>query len=279
VNAHGVVVGTSADAVFFADLLQIYQEAVLWTDGEPVPLEALVSGGEVNAALWNGVAINDAGAILAFGYDPTRPTFSSVSRGYLLEDGVLTDIGSLSGAYSGTTIAWAINDLGHVAGSSDDAAGRMRAFFWQDGVMTDLHATSGVAGVTSRAFDLNNHGQVCGTADLTDDGNQLETAVLWDDGALVVIGSLGGIESLAFGINDHGVVVGRSMPGGAFLWREGHLVALTPLVSPSGWILESAFDITNDGIIVGEGIHQGQLRPFLLVPELDAGYRLLPAGG
>jgi probable HAF family extracellular repeat protein len=53
----------------------------------------------------------------------------------------------------------------------------------------------------------------------------------------------------------------------AFLWQNGRMIGLNNLIpTNSGWELEDAYNINNKGQIVGQGIHNGKYRSFLLTP-------------
>jgi probable HAF family extracellular repeat protein len=132
----------------------------------------------------------------------------------------LIDLGTLGGESSYAT---AINDRGHVVGSSQTAAGDWHGFLWRGGRMTDLGAL--------RPTGINNRDEVIGTTDTA------TTGYLWRRGRLTDLGTLGGLSSFPAAINDRGDVVGsssdetgRDVP---FLWRRGTMRAL-PLTSVSG---------------------------------------------
>lgn len=157
----------------------------------------------------------------------------------------------------------------------------------------------------ARAYGINNLGQVVGGSDT---GNPVRFpkayappvpgihAVLWDNGNVTDLGALHpGEGSEAYGINDRGQIVGRSGgnavlwanaaktdlgPGSAFdinnngvvigdtfLWRPAGRVTLASLLPPaSGWTNLVGADINDQGYIVGVGVHNGQNRAFLLIP-------------
>ncbi|HEV2126074.1 MAG TPA: hypothetical protein VGW38_25235, partial [Chloroflexota bacterium] len=82
----------------------------------------------------------------------------------------------------------------------------------------------------------------------------------------------------AVAINSHGQIVGWYVASDqerrACLWRDGPAspeIDLNDLLpEESGWVLTEARDINNRGQIVGKGIHDGQIRAFLLtLPALD----------
>jgi probable HAF family extracellular repeat protein len=85
-------------------------------------------------------------------------------------------------------------------------------------------------------------------------------AVLWQDGDITDLGTLGGLQNAAVGINDLGQVVGFSGPD-AFLWQAGVLTDLNALLNENEaddcpftyfCVLSSrGLDINNAGSIVG----------------------------
>ena len=101
-------------------------------------------------------------------------------------------------------------------------------------------------------------------------------AFLYDreSGTTSDIGTLPGYEnSVALGMNNSGQVVGfASLPAPvrkAFLYdhRTGVISDLTQLIpASSGWQLIDAFDINDDGQIVGRGLNGGAMHAFLLTP-------------
>ena len=79
-------------------------------------------------------------------------------------------------------------------------------------------------------------------------------------------------------------MVGDALPAGsgdehAFLYNNGTMTDLNSLI-PSGWILEVANAINDNGQIVGQGINsQGQSDAFLLTPVPEPGTLALLAIG
>jgi probable HAF family extracellular repeat protein len=176
-----------------------------------------------------------------------------------------------------------MNELDVVVGSSEAVNFFDHAFVWQGGVMTDLHALSGVPGRNSHARAINELGVIVGSADFVADFIDFETACVWVGGVVTNFGSLGGSESFAHAINDHGTIVGTSITADFFVHaiiiRDGVLTDLNDLIPPgTGWTLANAYDIGNDGVIVGEGFSPAGLQAFRLEPNTDGTFQVYGQG-
>jgi probable HAF family extracellular repeat protein len=103
---------------------------------------------------------NDLGQVVGFS-DVTRDT---TNHAFLWQDGLMTDLGTLSGDFS--SFAPAINNIGQVVGASCDQNGNCRAFLWQNGNMTDLNTLIPADSplYLLQALDINSFGQIVGCA-------------------------------------------------------------------------------------------------------------------
>jgi len=174
--------------------------------------------------------------------------------------------------------AWSLNDGGQAAGKADQNVGkvvRTHALFWDaGGRVTDLGVLPGYTDSIGRA--INNRGQVAGWVGVTrgTPGRRLTfhyQAFLWQNGKMRGLGSIPRIpDSKAAAINDKGQVVGNAYfktDEAALLWQGGKVYELNALVPPrSGWKLQNALGINSRGQIIGNGIHNGIRRGFLLTP-------------
>jgi hypothetical protein len=176
----------------------------------------------------------------------------------------------------------ASNATGYTVGNAylgDAGSMRVRAFIATGDQITIL--ASAPNGHTSMAHDVNDAGVVVGDAGVLGSGGLPESghAFLYgaSTGVMVDLGTLPGDEgSTAHAINNQGHVVGCShrLISGTFAKRAmlydqatARMWDLNDLIPPqSGWILQEAIDINNNGHIVGQGIRNGELHAFLLTP-------------
>jgi probable HAF family extracellular repeat protein len=138
------------------------------------------------------------------------------------------------------------------------------AFQWQHGALTDLGTLPG--GTNSFPFGINASGWVIGASEtgIIDPVLAIPefSAVLWRNGQITNLGTLGGNESLATDVNNRGQVVGFSanavpdpvsMFGFAtqtrpFVWENGVMRDLDTLGSPDG----AALLMNERGQIIGQ---------------------------
>jgi probable HAF family extracellular repeat protein len=283
VNDSGFAVGESTDVKEQGQLLIFTSRGVAWQGTQVVTLASLATSGDTDIQPYAGLGVNDHGQILGWG---KRKDVNGL-RGFVLQDGVMTDIGTLQGTLTSSAQPADINEQGAVVGSSEAPSFFTHAFVWQGGVMQDLHVASGVTGRNSHAHAINEHGTVVGDADPTADFLDYQSAAQWQDGVLTFLpdlGDVGGvIESFARDVNDHGTIVGTSVTPAfevhAVTWRDGQCVDLNTLIPPgTGWLLANAHAISNDGRIVGEGFTPQGLQAFVLVPDSAGGFEVYLAG-
>lgn len=174
--------------------------------------------------------------------------------------------------------ARAVNDTGQAAGKGEKTVGgavRSHALLWDKaGRAKDLGALPGYTDSVARA--INNRGQVAGWVSATGGtaGHKIAfhyQAFLWQGGRMRGLGSIPRIkDSKASALNDKGQVVGNAYyktDEAALLWQNGKVYELNTLVPPhSGWKLQNALGINAHGWIIGNGIHNGIRRAFLLTP-------------
>jgi probable HAF family extracellular repeat protein len=218
----------------------------------------------------------------AFAQSKATPQHTSKHHQYKV-----VDLGTFGGPGSSVNCCeHQITARGVVVGSADTAAANPnpgcfngplggtdcnvnQAFQWQDGTLTNLGALPG--GYNSYAQAVNARGTVVGSAengatDLVLGITEFE-AVLWRNGQITNLGTLGGNESVGFDINDRGQIVGAaanavpdpaSMFGFAtqtrpFVWKHGVMMDLDTLGGTDG----VAFMENKSGQIMGQFYVQG----------------------
>jgi len=263
------------------------RHAFLWQNGQAQDLGTLPSAASSEAWALNNSAqvvgqsggrafLWDKGTMSDLGMLP--PDFNSTARGinstgqvagtsyidgqydraFLWENGTMSDLGGLGGT---STRANAINDLGHVVGTSalSPSSQVRHAFLWEEGVMRDL----GSLGDWAEAWDINNNGQAVGHS--WGGTTQTQVAFIWENGVMRSLGT-----GWAYGISDAGDAVGVTWPGGAsraVMWRAGQTIDLTSLLpANSGWTLYGARAINKVGQIIGAGSYNGRDAAFLMTP-------------
>ncbi len=256
INAAGHVVGN----LYYHDVSWIENPGftVIWRDGE---CWRLFQENRVSWAACIDAADNVVGFMHVEGGD---------KHAFLWNDGHAVDLGTLMG---GDSAATAINSNGLIVGYS--AFGRRpllgkfqrcHGFMWKNGVMCDLGTLGGHACEADGINDLN---QIVGTSTTADDEDH---AFELSDGIMYDLESPGPTLCQALKINNNGIVVGHwlagsQLSGRAMVWIDNCVYDLNNLIPKgSGWVLEDARDINDNGVIVGLGKHYGISRGFLLTP-------------
>ena len=250
VNAAGVVVGyeLNNDSGAFRALVN---------NGSGATYVPTLPGGANNFA----TAINNSGTVV--GYSETTSAGGNVIA-FSYSGGTPTALGTLPGG--STSQANAINSSGHIVGESDSSASsNLQPFLWIGGVWNSLGGVP--PGYQSgNATAISNADQVAGTLD---DGSGGSMAFLWSaSGGMTLVGALAsGGDSQAYGVNSAGTVVGTS-DNVAFLYSDSVMYDLNTLLDPSstGWQLNQATAINDQGQIAGTGVYGGVQQAFLLTP-------------
>jgi probable HAF family extracellular repeat protein len=224
----------------------------------------------------NGVIVGDAG------------TSTGEDVAYRWQKGAMTGLGTLAGG--DFSVAFEQNGHGAIVGDSDFGAldpltgvPEVHGVIWSGGRITDLGT---LGGTQSWVGSINSRGQVAGSAanTVTDPfvgafcpipfcpTTQLH-AVIWQDGRMQDLGTLGGPDSYGGPIDDSGQVAGASFTSPTpnattgiptlepFIWQNGHMQPLGSLGGTIGF----ANWMNNVGEVVGSSNLAGDQtsHPFL----------------
>ncbi len=240
-------------AVSSFTLGSIVSHGLLWQNGSSISLGDFAPHG-----------LNAGGTVVGHvtTYDSAAGWFDRPAR---WQAGALTTLPTLGGEYG---YAAAVNEAGHIVGwTYTHGNASVRATLWQNSAAVDLGTLGGTG---SMAYDISETGFAAGVAD-TVAGEPHACRFTIDAAGNVLartdLGVLGGGASYGYSANNAGDVVGSSH-GHAFLWTSGAIADLNDLLpANSGWVLENAWAINDSGQIVGSGVHDGQVRAFLLSPD------------
>jgi len=205
INAAGVVVG------------HFENNPVRWINGQ----RSLIGG--VAMGFGSAYDINDKDEVVG------QVQSNGLPRAFIQQAGVAYFLDGLNGdTYS---YAYAINELSQVSGSARAGSGTTHAVIWNNGVPTDLGTLPGDA--SSYGLDINDAGDVVGHS-MSASYPAIRTPVIWQDGVISSLGSLGGTGGIAKSINNHGQVVGYAYTATGvqhpFLWQNGVMTDLAPLL-------------------------------------------------
>jgi probable HAF family extracellular repeat protein len=195
----------------------------------------------------------------------------------------LIDLGTLGGPHSYGSVNGEgfqlLNNSGVVASYADLAlpdpnasffctvadCAQTHAFQWKDGLMTDLGALP--VNNNSAGGSINSHGWVTGQSQssVLDPivGIPEYRAVLWKDGQIIDLGTLGGTESLGIYVNDAGQVIGFAttstapdplgffgFPTHTFIWQNGQKLDIGTL-GGSDALPGASCSNSPEGLVVG----------------------------
>jgi hypothetical protein len=258
-NDSGIVAGTCATTLFGSSRLP-----VIWQNG-------IVS----QLTLPAGETLGDANDINASGVAVGSVNGGSLQRGVIYSGGSATVISQTTSGGSFFVTAFGVNDSGRVVGQGIDPNNAARnvgiVYDIGSGSAIEVGALSGFNGAL--AFAVSNTGYVVGSS-MLNQGSGLP--FIWSSGAGIVPIPLatGTSQGSARAVNSAGWVVGNdssafSIP---FLYNGSATYRLADLIpSGTGWDLSmntssSALGISDNNVIVGTGVYNGQTHAYAMVP-------------
>jgi uncharacterized membrane protein len=252
---------------------------VIWQNGavSQLPLPGGETLGDANDVNSSGVVVGsvDSGSF-------QQAVFYSGDSGTVITQTTST------GCFFNT--AFGVNDSGRIIGTGIDPNNAARnvgmVFDIGQSSATEVGALNGANGAL--AFGISNAGHVVGSS-MMNQGSGLP--FIWTEGGGIVEIPLpsGTSQGSARGVNSNGWAVGTASSAFAipFLYTGSATFRLADLIpSGTGWDLatntsSSALGISDNGIIVGTGVLNGNVRAYAMVPVAGAsvGGRILTAGG
>lgn len=275
INNHGVVMGSAQDLanrylhkVFLHDQGQL--TFVEGSDGALVKDfndagDVLVGVPLTPAIFWHDGRYQEApkmSLVYRFnnqGVMAGNASFNSETHAALWDNGTITDLGTLGGAYASATD---VSDNGFVVGESTlnpNNWDKHHAFLWANGEMKDL-GTFG--GDTSYAYVVNNLGHVLGSAE---DDNNVFTPFFYDGVKKRRLPIIGSATLSPRDMNNLDEIAGSSSVG-AFISTQGRSYLLMNLLDASreGWDrLDDIVSINDAGDVTGTGYFHGNRKAFV----------------
>ena len=162
-----------------------------------IPLYRITDLGTLGGNLSVAYHINDKAQVVG-----EARLANGIQHAYVWQNGVMTDLGTLSNFTSQSLAQW-INNSGQIVGSSLQSSTTSHAFVWQNSVMTDLGALQSFP--NSSATSISDAGLIAGNALA---GSFLNGhAVTWQNGSITDQGALGYI----LFVNDSGQMTGNAL--------------------------------------------------------------------
>jgi probable HAF family extracellular repeat protein len=260
-NDSGQVIGMADTDV--ADPFSVFgtgkqDHTFIWENGQMRDIGTLGGPDAVPSAICENSRRNLVVGVSYTSFIPNPNTGVPDKAPFLWNDGVMKNLGGLGGTDG---FAQCANNSGQVIGQSNLAGDQeQHAFLWEKGFIRDLGTLGGTYSLPSW---LTGSGVVLGGASTTND--EFFHAALWKHGRVTDLGALPDYDcSFALDRNSQRQVVGQAFDCAtqlqhATLWEDGgptvDLNALIPY--DAGLILVGAFNINDQGVILGAGVPPG----------------------
>ncbi len=251
INDNGTVVG-------FMNVAGGVSHAFKYSQGQMTDLHSQVAGADFpNSIAWG---VNDQGQICG----QTYSTATGLNQAFFMDNNnSVTHLDSFGGLF---IAAYGINDSGLVVGQSD-TTDLLQAFKWQPGDAAPTDLASYFTIPNQVATSVNAQGDIAGY-----------TWLYYNQWAFVIQNGVfkdlsdGYQNSYVWALNSKDQLVGAwdgqatGYHDRALYWQGSqHYDLNTLLPSGSGWVLNDAVSINENGLIVGNGTYQGQPRAFATV--------------
>jgi probable HAF family extracellular repeat protein len=205
--------------------------AFLYSNGQMTDLGPL--GG--HTSLGNAINLSDQVAGWA-------DTSSGVVNATLWTGGKSLDVGALAPLAGSSSVAYGVNDSGQVVGAWGTNASS-RPFLYSNGTVTALPEPSDFTTSGCEARGIDNNGQIAG---ICADANGNGHLVLWSNGTVTDLGSVGSIDGVedieSMSMSSNGQIAGWAATGTAFVYSNGRIT------SPSNFWPNA---INASGVMVG----------------------------
>lgn len=261
-NDAGIVVGTGATTSFGSGRLPI-----VWQNGvvSQLPLPAGETLGDANDVNASGVAVGSINS-------------GTLQRAAIYSGATATVITQTTSGGSFFTTAFGINDSGRIAGIGIDPSNAARnvgmVYDIGSGSAIEIGALPGLNGAI--AFGISNGGHVVGSSMLNQGSG---SPFIWtQSGGMTAIPlPIGTTQGSARAVNSSGWAVGTASSAFAipFLYDGSNTYRIADLIpAGTGWDLStntssSALGISDNGIIVGTGVINGQTHAYAMIPVTE----------
>lgn len=252
INDAGQVVGVS-------EINGFQESRAFWYDGATMRNLGTLQGGTGAGSYSAAYSINNSNQIVG------QTTDSGSRIAFLYQNGQMTFVGTPFAFDSADDI----NAAGKIVGSEYVGDGITKSYILNGSQVTYIET---LGGRSSFAHAVNSSDQVVGEAEYSVD-NIFKHAFIYSNGQLRDLNAFNAPQSFAYDINDAGQIVGNinlttfSDPR-AFIHDGTTMRNLNSLIPQnSGWVLQEARSINNNGQIVGKGLINNQTHAFLLSPN------------
>lgn len=258
-NDSGMVVGTGATTSFGSGRLPI-----MWQNGVVSQL-----------ALPAGETLGDANDVNASGMAVGSVNSGISQRGVIYSGGSANVITNTTSNGSYILTAFGVNDSGRIVGQGiDPNNAAVNVGYVYDSATNTAFSVGALAGMNGAlAFDVSNSGYVVGSS-MLNQGSGLP--FIWSDanGISAIPLPVGTSQGIARGVNSAGWAVGIASSAFAipFVYDGTNTYRVQDvLVNPTGWDLStntssSALGISDNGIIVGTGVYNGEIHAYAMTP-------------